>query len=671
MLLPCLLALLGFVSAQQSARELRPCFQRYANIRLVNVKPYHSEWRMKSEDNCLSFCSDTASRCRSIVYDSVQHICHFFLDEGADVTVPAAKMIYLRVVSTDCLTRSQQSNEVNSVHSQEDLAAPSAVAFSSMEDEHDLQSMQFTIPPTSLVKEEMNTELPATTEMTTEAVTLPSTTVVPVSEMPSSHLVEMWRPVKPKLEEYANKPLKEEFMEKSLEKEYLENPLKEENMDANVLRDINAPISMDRRWQSSMEQLTKNTDDLMFKSGGDVLTSTEAMSSSETAYSSIRGKENMSLSKRLQQKLEQLKEKHPDRYVDFLAGKSRNSFPITKDETTTTSEAEVLEANVMNTASFITPTKPKSPRAQFFAKRINFSDDYPFVRKQKEGGETDIRRQEPRKPKQVKLNSAPSFMHKARSFLSNILGGGSGDDSSKQIESSAELTAPQKACSTGHHIPIWLSFENSVGSEFIDSSYVKDLKACKNMCDENCNSFTYFDDGQCMINVDQGGVHLRRPKRDQLATRTDLKFCYPDNIEAYNDCSTFAGYRDHTLNVEPREVFDGLPPGYEGLKLCMELCVLSTQYTCRSASYLTLEGTCSLSDKDSSQAPSRFERSDVVGQLYIENGCIGNYAGSLRIDDTAVSIQRVTMKPKISIAKALQVKPIKSRRRSTKSRGIV
>ncbi|VDK59296.1 unnamed protein product [Cylicostephanus goldi] len=250
---------------------------------------------------------------------------------------------------------------------------------------------------------------------------------------------------KPTKNEYLEKPLKEEFMEKSMENEYLEKPLKKENMEASdVLRDINAPVSLDRRWQSSMEQLTKNTDDLMFKSGGDVLTSTEVMSSSEIAYPSIKRKENMSLSKRLQQKLEQLKDKHPERYVEYLAGKSRNSFPITKDETTTSSEAEVLNAEVMDTASLVTPAKPKSPRAQFFAKRINFSDDYPFVKKHKEGGETDIRRQEPRKPKQVKLNSAPSFMNKARSFLSNILGGGNSGESSNQAESSAELVTASK-----------------------------------------------------------------------------------------------------------------------------------------------------------------------------------------------------------------------------------
>lgn len=38
------------------------------------------------------------------------------------------------------------------------------------------------------------------------------------------------------------------------------------------------------------------------------------------------------------------------------------------------------------------------------------------------------------------------------------------------------------------------------------------------------------------------------------------------------------------IQVAPREEFDGLPPGYEGLKLCIELCVLSTQYACRVSS---------------------------------------------------------------------------------------
>uniref|UniRef100_A0A8R1IN84 glutathione transferase n=1 Tax=Caenorhabditis japonica TaxID=281687 RepID=A0A8R1IN84_CAEJA len=95
------LALISCCTADSGV--LRPCFERYPNHRLVNVMPYHSEWRMRSEDMCLLFCAQSASRCRSIVYDTVQHICHYFSDEGVDQAVISAKMTYLRVVSKSCL----------------------------------------------------------------------------------------------------------------------------------------------------------------------------------------------------------------------------------------------------------------------------------------------------------------------------------------------------------------------------------------------------------------------------------------------------------------------------------------------------------------------------------------------------------------------------------------
>ncbi|KHJ98344.1 PAN domain protein [Oesophagostomum dentatum] len=161
---------------------LRPCFERYPNNRLVNVKPFHSEWRMRSEDNCLQFCSDTASRCRSIVYDAVQHICHFFLDDGFDVAVPAAKMIYLRVTSKDCLAGSLSSSEANYVQSQETFEVPDAHS------NPVVQAADFTIPPTlSRVEETVMTQTPQTTESTEtttkrtmQPITLLATTVTPV-----------------------------------------------------------------------------------------------------------------------------------------------------------------------------------------------------------------------------------------------------------------------------------------------------------------------------------------------------------------------------------------------------------------------------------------------------------------------------------------------------------
>ncbi|GMT16128.1 hypothetical protein PFISCL1PPCAC_7425, partial [Pristionchus fissidentatus] len=82
---------------------LRPCFERYPNHKLIGMKSYHSEFRMPSEEECLHFCALTATRCRSIVYDSAKHLCHFFLDDGAEQAEFAPRMIYFRVARKRCL----------------------------------------------------------------------------------------------------------------------------------------------------------------------------------------------------------------------------------------------------------------------------------------------------------------------------------------------------------------------------------------------------------------------------------------------------------------------------------------------------------------------------------------------------------------------------------------
>ncbi|KAK6733855.1 hypothetical protein RB195_017553 [Necator americanus] len=565
---------------------------------------------MRSEDDCLQFCRDTATRCRSVVYDTVQHICHFFLDEGHDVTAPAARMTYLRVVSEDCLVGAPSSSEANVIESnesQESLQGP-------------VQSpSQFVVSTTPFYRPETTAE--PRTELTTEEVTTEEVTPEATEESPSSTTTTI-----PSVND------DEDNFKVSGKQSDNEQKLG----GYEVMRDIDAVESSDKRWQSSMEQLTKNKDHMAFR--GEKMSPTEDVMESERPRSTLslisRG-QKVHLNKELNQKLDQLKRKFPNRYAQYLAEKNPSSFPISAEE-------------------------------KFSAKRINFSDDNIFARKERtEGG--DVRRRERKKLKQVVLHGSHSFLNKALDFLEQINGKKEfiGDDSDSQVDNSAAVSALTKGCFSGY-IPLWVSFENSAGSEMIDSSYVEDFEACKDLCaDETCTSLTFFDDKQCMVNVEDGGVHLRRPAHGRRSARTDLKFCYPDKIHSYHDCSTFVGFREFALTVEPREQFDGLPPGYDGLKLCIELCVLSTQYRCRSATYLTLEGRCSLSEMDANTAPSKFERSDVVGQLYFENGCTA-YSNQAQIDKNTISIERMKLKRKPTPIRPLKIKPIKLRKNEEK-----
>ncbi|VDL80874.1 unnamed protein product [Nippostrongylus brasiliensis] len=387
---------------------------------------------MRTEEMCLMFCSDTRSRCRSIVYDSVQHICHFFLDGGEDFAIPAAKMIYLRVTSKDCIDQIIEprppANTVESVSQEQSSAELSAEVPS---------PGMFNIPPTPTVFGEVHVPAtkPPTKPSTTAATTTPSTTAPSLSASASMEL--------------SDENTAENFDEE-MEKVKVRNDL---------LRDINGIENVESRWQTSMEKLVKNNDHLALKGA--------------------------------------------------------------------------------------------------------------------------------RIPLQVPLleTSTPSFVKKARSFLQMVNARKSQsksveEPSTAQLDSTANVF-PTAGCSEGD-VAIWMDFENTVGSEVIDSTFVENWNDCRKICgEEHCHSFTYYDDKQCVINIEDEGVNLRPPQQLDYSARTTLKFCYPNNLSPYHGCSNFVAFRDYALAKEPREQFDGLPAGYDGMKLCVELCVLSSDYACR------------------------------------------------------------------------------------------
>uniref|UniRef100_A0A7I4Y0R8 Apple domain-containing protein n=1 Tax=Haemonchus contortus TaxID=6289 RepID=A0A7I4Y0R8_HAECO len=704
-LVPLLLLLLASATAQMDPKALRPCFERYPNYRLVSLKPYHSEWRMRTEESCLQFCSDTRSRCRSIVYDSVQHICHFFLDDGNDFAIPAAKMIYLRVTSRDCLDPGHASGEVSymDINSREkDMAPPmpmpTPMSMPPMAPMPTVPPGQFIIPATPTESFETTTETPA------------SDTSL---EMDMDMFDDFTTPASPFDEAIFGNA------EEDIELERLQR--KNE-----LMRDINGLENQNKRWQSSMEQLVKNTDEFAFKGTRvsppvravkvlppRVETSTatvhlatahvkptevEPIIERSTTRAPTTTESVLLIKEKLLEKLDVLKQKYPSRYAQYLAEKEKrlgmDSFlssrlssnediltpiPVEPVETVKTIDnslsIETVKA-IDNTLSIddaevvvpMAPIRPKKHRrTKFSGKRIAFSDDHMFSRKI-DGA--DIRRQQQSKLKQVSLSAStsPPFVNKARSFL-DMVNNNERDRThgvknsvlvENQLDNSATVTVTGSdvtGCSKGD-TPILMTFENSVGSSSIDSNFVENWEACRQMCqDENCRSFTYYDDKQCMINTEDEGVNLRPPTMGPYTAQTTLKFCYPDNVSPFHGCANFVGFRDYSLTVEPRELFEGLPPGYDGLKLCTELCVLSAEYSCRSASFEMLEGVCKLYAVDSISAPKSFELSNVQYQLYFENGCSAQPKLSLIAKDY-VAIERVPMKDQSS-RKALQMKPSK------------
>ena len=234
---------------------------------------------MRSEEHCLRFCALSSvrplltllifpsiqSRCRSVVYDTVQHICHYFLDDGMDVAVPAARMLYLRVTSKECL-------DIKS-----DIA-------SQLEEITPMPERQ---PPVAQIRP----AIPLETEPIFETV----------RSEPQQNEIEQ-----PKETGFAGSFDEEISMTNGLRRDLQQEP--------------------EQRWQSSMEKLIKNDEDFVFKKQKLEDVSAEEM---------VESKKN--LQKKIQKKLKMLREKYPDKYVEYVRNSAEvTSAPTTRSTTTTT-----------------------------------------------------------------------------------------------------------------------------------------------------------------------------------------------------------------------------------------------------------------------------------------------------------------------------------------------
>ncbi|KAK6034754.1 hypothetical protein COOONC_27734 [Cooperia oncophora] len=414
---------------------------------------------MRSEEACLLFCSDTRSRCRSIVYDSVQHICHFFLDYGNDFTIPAAKMIYLKVTSTECLDpSSSEANNVDQSSREASVAAPRPAAVAvpqpnaiappqpaSIVARHPAvvappQPMippgQFIIPPTPT----------ASFEPVTEAAIV-ETTLVTTTDMfadfttPES-LFEEGIPFAVPVLDNAEEDLEMEKLGRKNE----------------LMRDINGLENHDKSHAAHpppvravkllpARVLPARVEPIEVPIKVEPV-QVEAFVEKSTMRAPTTTQSNNYVEGSVQKKLEQLKRKYPSRYAQYLIDKeegfamhSPSTLPTMSSTSTTTTTTTtpsliedvftaipVVENNLfIEDAEVLAPAIPVRPkinrRTMFPGKRIAFSDDHMFSRKI-DGA--DIRRHQQKRLKQVTLGAptptptAPSYVNKARNFLEMV-----------------------------------------------------------------------------------------------------------------------------------------------------------------------------------------------------------------------------------------------------------
>ncbi|CAD6195771.1 unnamed protein product [Caenorhabditis auriculariae] len=604
--LPLLLTA-AVVGCLADGKVLRPCFERYPNHRLVNVQPYHSEWRMKTEDSCLLFCAQSSTRCRSIVFDSVQHICHYFLDEGVDQAVIAAKMVYLRVAGKECL-----DEKVDLAASAVEIppAAPPTLLLPQILETNQLE-------PTT---EEPEFEVPLAEEPTTEATVVD---VAPVTEIqePSS-APEAPKPVVEEPEPVAPAPApaptsapalpEDGISDAELDKQLgqvmqptqFAGSFGEEEKIANngVYRDIKGPN--ENRWQSSVEKVDETKKVTMLS--------------------------NEEINEKMTRKLEKLKINDPERYAKLM-GDDEDLIPAEAMKNQKEEEVEPISKRRMMNAG---------------AKVIQFNEN-----------QMDIRRKPASARPQLKMVtiSSTSYIQKAKSFADSL-------KENEDIEESS-LQAPRQQVTTEcrrDDVPVYVSFENSESAqeEAVDSSQAKSKNQCQRMCEQtNCRSFTFFEKhSQCMLNMQSDGVTLRTSSAGDFSASVTTKFCYPRSFSMFNGCSNFVAFRDYSLEVSAREEFEDLPHGddaYKGMQLCIELCVLSDKYSCKSATFNPTNGVCRLLADDSMSMPDNFKFFENQDVLYFENGC--NSGEAIDLNDR--SIERVERKEK----REKKLKPAKER----------
>ncbi|ULU03747.1 hypothetical protein L3Y34_016905 [Caenorhabditis briggsae] len=577
------ISLLGSCFADSSV--LRPCFERYANHRLVNLRPYHSEWRMRTEDMCLLFCAQSASRCRSVVYDTVQHICHYFSDEGVDQAILSAKMTYLRVVSQSCLqSNAEVASDPNISPSD---APPVLLPTSGFPQNNDIIQQELSIPqPPMETPETVTFESPETTTV----VTTPMSNDDDVLEVSTT-------------QKTVEEDVKIDESELDAELKSVMEPSQftgsfsdsESQIDNNgVYRD---KTSSERRWMDSMEKMDSKPSEIK---------------------------------KSIDQKLEALKIEDSEKYEKLMGTSAEKS-----EEKSAEKEVQELKQNL-----------------RYGAKVIKFDEESAF-RKQSE-----LRRKPVGRPNLRPVTiSSTSYIQKAKSFLDEL------NETNDEIEGGNVITTECQS----DDVDVWIAFENSEqADEHEDSetdSNVPSRKECQKICQEkNCRSFTYFEKTHtCHLSSKSDGVTLQAPSSGDFTASTSTKFCYPRTFSVFDGCSNFVAFRDYSVRIEAVEEFDGLPRGYEGMQLCVELCVLSTRYTCRSSTFNPITGKCRLLTEDSLSSPDEFKYDEFQKDVYFENGCTN--AGNDHADSSDRNVEVVAIKPKPKKMKKRVRKAKKLRRR--------
>ncbi|VDM93101.1 unnamed protein product, partial [Litomosoides sigmodontis] len=182
---------------------------------------------------------------------------------------------------------------------------------------------------------------------------------------------------------------------------------------------------------------------------------------------------------------------------------------------------------------------------------------------------------------------------------------------------------------------VWLIVENAIlQSDRLERKMsAGSYKICRAKCNlitrsgRTCTSFTYDDAKRdCLTHISNGATTISSlaflpSVETNFKVHTAIKFCYPENLFVLEKCSEFIAFLNYAINIKPREIFHDISGGYHGLRKCIELCVLSSRFHCKSAAFMITSSKCLLYDENSFSSPEHFQQHEEHGWIYFENGC--------------------------------------------------
>ncbi|KAI1726790.1 PAN domain-containing protein [Ditylenchus destructor] len=606
--------------------QLKPCFERFDGYKLFDANPFHSEWRMKTEEQCLPFCVKASSRCASIVYDKFNHICHYFSINGIEFESIErnSKMVYLQVAERRCI-----DEMVVAMDKEEKMASQTPNI-----DQNLVNGGTILV---NIADRDIHTSGSNQAKYATQAVETHVEVSLPEHTTATDH-PDLLNEDQHIVNGHSSNLINDVPMDWHTTTEDIQTSTDHSTTTTTEIVNINRDISNDEHKSTSPE-----------KNEGD--TRNDQIDHKE--HEPTGDKEATSVNRDI----------FNDYQKEITTPDSTNTEHEKLNVRTTESPVPLPSDGFnVDSAPALLPVMSVFKATGFVPKADELSTDNNIrrhpVRKPDPPAEPstlppmDLTKEIFVTPKQIPTTTTRQpFVPVRHAFARRKEALPKAEILPSSIEENiARSTVEIESCQ-GDVQQIWLAVENSRIST--NSSVLKSGSGpteCMRLCKDFpiprrpflCDSFTYFEkEQQCQLTAIADmfpGPALISADQPDFTTRVFHKFCYPETLAPFGGCSDFLAFRDYSLEMAPKEVFDGLPQGRDGLSACIELCVLSNEFRCRSSLFDSINGICKVFDEHSLSNPIAFKEHQHVGKLYFENGCID---GDLPQDSVEGSVKRV------------------------------